>query len=57
MRGLDFWATDPDTDSVLPIFDDWSVKFTLQEWMREVMRDEIMFALRSGVKNTNEVSS
>jgi len=47
MTGLDFWATDPHTDSVLPIFDAWSTKFCLQEWTREVMRDEIVLALRS----------
>jgi hypothetical protein len=47
MTGLDFWATDPHTDSVLPFFDQWSTEFMLQEWTREVMRDEIMLALRS----------
>ena len=59
IKGLDFWTTDPYTDSVLPIFDAWSTKFCLQEWTREVMRDEILFALRSGVKNvpkSNEVT-
>jgi hypothetical protein len=46
-QGLDFWATDAWTDSALPIFDDWSVQFCLQEWRREVLRDEIRMALCS----------
>jgi len=45
MKGLDFWATDAWTDGVLPIFDEWSTTFLLQEWTREVMRDEIMHAM------------
>jgi hypothetical protein len=46
MRGLDFWATDAWTNSHLPMFDDWSTKFMLQEWAIEVMRDEILQGLR-----------
>jgi hypothetical protein len=45
MRGLDFWATDAWTDGNLPIFDDWSTKFMLSEWTRELLRDELLFAL------------
>jgi hypothetical protein len=45
MQGLDFWATDQHTDSVLPIFDEWSITFMLSEWTRELLRDEVYFAL------------
>ena len=45
MKGLDFWATDAHTNSVLPIFDEWSTTFLLQEWLREIMRDELIFLM------------
>jgi len=45
MKGLDFWATDACTDGSLPIFDEWSTTFMLSEWTREIMRDEVLFAL------------
>jgi len=44
MQGLDFWATDDWTDSRLPL-DEWTSTFVLSEWTREVMRDEVLFAL------------
>ena len=56
MRGLDFWATDAWTDSGVPVFDDWSVMFALQQLMRENMRDEVMLALRENIPKSNEVT-
>ena len=44
MQGLDFWSTDEWTDSRLPL-DEWTATFTLSEWTREVLRDEVLFAL------------
>ena len=52
MKGLDFWATDAWTDSGVPVFDDWSVKFTLREWSRELMRDEVMRAFENIPKSS-----
>ena len=45
MKGLDFWATDAWTDSMLPIFDDWSTSFLLSEWWNELIREEIMLLI------------
>ena len=44
MQGLDFWATDAWTDCRLPL-DEWAATFILSEWQREVLRDEVYFAL------------
>jgi hypothetical protein len=44
---LDFWATDAWTDSAVPIFDEWSVEFTLREHIRQVMYDDLMQAFPS----------
>jgi hypothetical protein len=51
MKGLDFWATDAWTDSGVPIFDEWSVAFELQELTREIMRDEVMLAIDKMYRN------
>jgi hypothetical protein len=51
MTGLDFWATDPWTDSKLPIFDTWSTEFMLREWSCEIMRDEITAALMAALRS------
>jgi hypothetical protein len=53
VRGLDFWATDAWTDSGVPVFDDWSVTFALQQLIRENMRDEIMLAVGINVPKSS----
>jgi len=45
MKALDFWATDAWTDGELPTFDEWSSTFRLQEWIRELAREEVLQAL------------
>ena len=45
MKGLDYWATDDWTDERLPMWDDWSTKFMLWEWQREVYREVLREAL------------
>jgi hypothetical protein len=45
MSGLDFWAVDQSSEKQIPIFDEWSIRFLLMEWGRELFRNELRQAM------------